>query len=137
MQYCINTHHWLRKHESEAERDPSDPIAVISWFASLNASKIYRALTGLAEDDPNDREWPADHDGSAKVAMLGIERSHTAWLRLIEQQRAAAGEAQPFLADLVWLGAELEEIFPNARAFVRPAFDEVDEVARLLKAQDA
>jgi len=43
-----------------------------------------RALCGLAEDDPAERDWPADHDGSAKVALIGIDRSQTAWLDLVD-----------------------------------------------------
>jgi hypothetical protein len=32
----------------------------------------------------------------------------------------------------VWLGEALERVFPTARAFVRPGFDEPDEVSTLL-----
>jgi len=87
---------------------------------------------GLAEDDPEERDWPADHDGSAKVALVGIERSHAAWLRLVESGLALASEVEPFIADLIWLSDELDRVFPRARAFVRPGFDEPDEVARLI-----
>jgi len=95
--------------------------------------KAMRALHGLAEDDPSDREWPADHDGSAKVALIGIDRSYTAWLDLVEVGVVSPSDATPFLDDLVWLRAALERTFPKARAFVRPAFDEPEEVARLLR----
>jgi hypothetical protein len=97
--------------------------------------KSMRALHGFAEDDPADRDWPADHDGSAKVALLGIDRSHTAWLDLLEVGAISASEVAPFLGDLEWLRAALERTFPKARAFVRPAFDEPDEVARLLRSE--
>jgi hypothetical protein len=105
---------------------------VIGWFHTMIPAKVHRAITGLAEDDPDDREWPPDYDGSAKVALLGIERSHAAWLDLIVRGHVSDGEAAPFIADLVWLGERLDHVFPKARAFVRPAFDEPDEVARLL-----
>jgi hypothetical protein len=83
--------------------------------------------------------WPGDDDsgagsdadGSAKVALIGIERSHAAWLALIERGVVSASEADPFIADLVWLGRELEEVRPRARAFMRPGFDEPDAVAKL------
>jgi hypothetical protein len=64
--------------------------------------------------------------------LLGIDRSHAAWLELVERGVIADAEAAPFVADLVWLGEALEQAFPNARAFVRPAFDEPDAVAMLL-----
>jgi hypothetical protein len=73
---------WLAER-NPAERDnPRDPVAVIAWFATLNSSKIYRALTGLAEFDGN-REFPPDHEGSAKIALIGIDRSHAAWQQLV------------------------------------------------------
>jgi hypothetical protein len=94
-----------------------------------------RALHGLADDEPADRDWPADHDGSAKVALIGIDRSHTAWLDLVEVGLASPADAASFIDDLIWLRAALERTFPNARAFVRPGFDEPDEVARLLRSE--
>jgi hypothetical protein len=105
---------------------------VISWFHLQIAVKIHRAIRGLAEDDPDERDWPADHDGSAKVALLGIERSHAAWLDAVERGVISDSRAAPFVADLVWLGEALERVFPRARAFVRPGFDEPDEVSSLL-----
>jgi hypothetical protein len=74
----------------------------------------------------------SDHDGSAKVALIGIERSHAAWLALIERGIAAHGDVAPLIEDLVWLSDAVERVFPKARAFVRPGLDEPDEVAMLL-----
>jgi hypothetical protein len=129
--YCTRAHAWLREHPDRG-RDPGDTYAVISWFHLQIAVKIHRAIHGLAEDDPDERDWPADHDGSAKVALLGIERSHAAWLDAVERGVTSDSRAAPFVADLVWLGEALERVFPRARAFVRPGFDEPDEVSSLL-----
>jgi len=129
--YCFRVHPWLQSLPYEP-LDPADPRAVIGWFHTMIPAKVHRALSGLGEDCPEDRDWPPDHDGSAKVALLGIERSHAAWLDLIARGAVSDAAAAPFIADLVWLGDALEEVFPGARAFVRPAFDEPDEVARLL-----
>ena len=124
---------WRRTHEAFATAaDPADPRAVVSWFHSLIYVKIRRALRGLAEDDPAERDWPADHDGSAKVALLGVERSQEAWLQIVERRHATWNEAEPFIRQLLWIRDEIERIFPNARAFVRPGFDEPTEVANLL-----
>ncbi len=128
--YCLYVHQWLEDRDSQTRDDPKDPIAVIAWFASLNSSKIFRALTGLAQDD-GARDYPPDHEGSAKVAMLGIERSHAAWLQLVSDGRVPASAAEAPIAELVWLGEQLERVFPKARSFVRPGFDEPEEVARL------
>ena len=130
--YCEKVHAWLRDRQSWETPDPADPRAVIGWFHTLIPSKVVRALKALAWDEPELRDWPPDHDGSAKVALLGIERSHAAWLQIVERGLASTREVDEFIADLVWLGKEIERVFPNARAFVRPAFDEPDEIARLL-----
>jgi hypothetical protein len=126
---------WVRAPEFLAKNDPADPHAVVCWFHTIIPARIHRALHGLAGDRPEDRDWPADYDGSAKVALLGIERSHAAWLDLVKRGVATDADAAPFVADLVWLGASLERIFPNARAFVRPAFDEPLDVSRLLASE--
>jgi hypothetical protein len=132
LAYCDKTHAWLRSRDASSLDDPADPLSVIAWFHTLVPAKIHRALNGLAGDVPEERDWPADHDGSAKVALLGIERSHVAWLQIVEGGAASAAEIETFLADLVWLGEAVERVFPHARAFVRPAFDEPEELARLL-----
>ena len=134
--YLGQVHAWLRARDYFSASDPRDPRAVIGWFHTLIAAKIFRAVTGLREDLPEERDWPADYDGSAKVALLGIERSHAAWLEMVERGLAAGAEVAPFIADLVWLGEQLELVFPKARAFVRPAFDEPAAVAKM-RAADA
>ena len=130
--YSDVVHAWLDAHEKQSACLPSDPASVIGWFQYLIPAKIHRAIHGLAADEPEDRDWPADHDGSAKVALLGIERSHAAWLELAHLGIAASSEVEAVVADLIWLGDELERVFPRARAFVRPGLDEPDEVAKLL-----
>jgi hypothetical protein len=104
---------------------------VLLWFATFNAFKIHRAFTGLAEFD-GDRTFPADHEGSAKVALLGIDRSQAAWQELVADGRVSAAAARPCLEELEWLGAQLEAAIPDARAFARPGLDEAEAVATLL-----
>jgi hypothetical protein len=128
--YCDQVHAWLTARDLYS-RDPDDPRAVIGWFHTLIPSKIHRALTGLARHLDDIDDWPADYDGSAKVAIVGIERSHAAFLRLVESGIASQPEVAPHVVDLLWLREMLERVFPGARTFVRPAFDEPDEVARL------
>ena len=126
---------WLQIRDFSAKNSPADPQAVVLWFHTLISANIDRALHGLADDRPEDRDWPPDYDGSAKVALLGIERSHAAWLQLVKRGVVSDADAAPLIADLVWLGEALERVFPNARAFVRPALDEPDEVSRLLASE--
>jgi hypothetical protein len=123
---------WLREQGCAADRTlrAEDPVAVISWFAPLNSSKIYRALTGLAEFG-GDRELPPDHEGSAKVALLGLERSQAAWRQLVDSGGVTDTLAAYCVAELGWIRDRLDEVIPEARAFVRPGFDEPESVARL------
>jgi hypothetical protein len=134
--YFTRAHGWLRAR-SIAMNDPADPCAVINWFHLQIVVKVHRAIRGRAEDRPEFRDWPPDHDGSAKVALLGIDRSHAAWLVAIERGLVTRAEADPFVADLVWLGDALERVFPNARAFVRPGLDEPGEVSMLIAREGA
>jgi len=131
--YRTNVYRWHQGQALASANDPDDPRAVVLWFHTMIAAKVHRALHGLADDRPEDRDWPPDYDGSAKVALLGIDRSHAAWLDLIEGGVVTGADAASFIADLVWLGEALERVFPKARAFVRPGLDEPGEVARLLE----
>lgn len=131
--YLRRTRAWLKGQQSDASSAAVDPRSVIEWYHMMIHVKAMRALHGLAEDDPGNRDWPADHDGSAKVALIGIDRSQTAWLDLVEVGAISAADVIPFVEDLVWLRAALERTFPHARAFVRPGFDEPGEIARLLR----
>ena len=133
--YCGRVHVWLQGRNGFSINDGGDPRAVVGMFRTLIPGKIFRALTMLERETPEEGDWPADYDGSAKVALLGIERSHVAWLQMADRGLASSAETAPFIADLVWLGEELERVFPHARAFVRPAFDEPHEVARMLEAE--
>jgi hypothetical protein len=121
---------WLKRQPLRPRSSLMDPVSVVSWYAFFIASKITRTIRGLADED-----WPApdraDQDGSAKVALLAIERSHLAWLELTRRGVVPAVDAEPFLLALVWIGGELDRMFPNARAFVRPGFDEPEAAAML------
>ena len=131
--YCVWAHGCtgsLGARQPESRHDAPDPVAVILWFSSLNASTIRRALTGLAEFDGY-RDVPPDHEGAAKMALIGIERSTDAWRQLVGERRLSAAQARPCLQELEWLRDRLEAAIPGARAFVRPGFDEPEAVATL------
>ena len=84
-----------------------------------------RALSARNEDDADDKDLPKDYDGSAKVALIGIDRSIAAWRVM---QLAISGRAQsivPLILQLDSLRTKLEESFPQARDFIRPGFDQV------------
>ena len=127
--YMCSVLDWQRARAGVTARDPSDPVAIVSHYMFFIGAKIYRAITGLASEDEPD--YPADRDGSAKAALLAMERSRDAWQQLLEAGVVSADQGRRWLEDLTWLIAAIERVFPRARAFVRPGFDEADAVAAL------
>ncbi len=89
--------------------------------------KVNRALTSSYEefeDDPEFADYPKDSDGSAKVALLGIDQSIAAWTTIwkyVDSMKPELGEKIRLLRQL---RAAIERVFPNARAFKRPGFDD-------------
>jgi hypothetical protein len=130
--YALMVHKWLAEH-GRGRDDPNAPRAVIAWFSTMIGAKIARALSGIGFAGFDEPDEPTDYDGSAKVALVAIDRSRAAWQRLLDIDPAAG----PAISDLTWLECEVERMFPRARRFVRPAFDEPDEVARLLAERDS
>jgi hypothetical protein len=79
---------------------------------------------GEAQSDANVQ---SDSDGSAKVALIGIERSIGAWARLRELLPKKADSILPIMLHLEHLLRATEQEFPKAQSFVRPGFDEAPD----------
>ncbi len=99
-----------------------DSIDVIRWYQYQIYVKIMRALSGKNEDEFDD--FPKDSDGSAKVALIGIDRSISAWGNLLMNISDDDNSIFKILLHLVALQHAVEAKFPDARYFVRPGFDE-------------
>lgn len=140
--YANSASDWFREFDQtieisdlrvcEAEREPPDQLEdareVIQWYQYQIAVKIMRALSCRSdgwEDDPSMSEFPKDSDGSAKVALVGMDRSIAAWrwMQLFLPDRADS--IVPLILQLERLRQRVEVSFPEARNFVRPGFDEV------------
>jgi len=103
-----------------------DAFEVVQWHQFQVYVKLKRALDGLDEQELLDDDgvpFPRDRDGSAKVALIGMDRSLTAWGVLYEELPEAADRILEFLVHLQRLRERAEATFPKARAFVRPGFD--------------
>lgn len=83
--YAVRTYQWLTACDRGLAERGDSPQDVISWFHSFIAAKINRALTVWADEDAADRSLASDTNGSAKIALIAIERSHAAWLELVER----------------------------------------------------
>lgn len=99
---------------------------IISWYLHFIHVKFMRALMGMMEDDgwQEANGFQRDCDGSAKIAMIGIDKSIEAWTLMLRFIPAAEDEIIELLALLQRSRRMAESEFPKARTFIRPGFDE-------------
>jgi len=129
----------------EDDVDIGDAIEVIRWYQFFAAAKVYRALMGLddkiiegtsaVDDAIKDNELDEDElqfggggndsDGSAKIALIAVDRSSSAWRLMQSSLPEKADSINPMLLELERLRRTTEQVFPRARDFIRPGFDEV------------
>jgi hypothetical protein len=109
-------------HEQDDELN--DYLEVIRWYQFLIAVKLMRGISSRVEEDEYGDEERPDSDGSAKVALIGIDRSISAWKLIGELDSENTDSIRKFLLDLEKLRLHAEREFPNARDFIRPGFDE-------------
>jgi hypothetical protein len=63
-------------------------------------------------------------NGSAKVTLLGIDNSITAFNFLKRHLKTHLTEMAGLTVQLTALRNDIEILFPDARSFIRPGFDE-------------
>jgi hypothetical protein len=105
-----------------------DSVEVIRWYQHQMYVKLRRALHS-AHDEATDNElddYPKDSEGSAKVSLIGMDRSISAWGKIIKYFPDEKEGILGIMAHLDRLRRRTETEFPNARAFVRAGFDEID-----------
>jgi hypothetical protein len=111
-------------HPEEVAADIGDALEVVEWYLFFIDVKLQRAVASRVDQTRDGADGsPSDADGSAKVALVAIDRSIAAWARL---HRHFAGEADAILDLLVRLERlrrAVERDFPAARAFQRPGLD--------------
>jgi hypothetical protein len=131
---------------TEEDFNVSDAIEVIRWYQFFIAAKLFRALIGLDDeveddesianlafddaDDGDDEEELIggagdDSDGSAKIALIAIDRSVSAWRIMQNSLPEKTDSIVPLLIELERMRLIAEQVFPGARDFIRPGFDEV------------
>ena len=104
----------------------ADLAEVIRWYQYFISAKVRRALSGKAKeaDGEWDEDWPSDADGSAKVALIALDRSIGAWNALNPEFPHCQDEILEILVLLDRLRRNMEAEFPAARSFIRPGLDE-------------
>jgi hypothetical protein len=128
---------WLKERETlffetaAAAREGvnlEEAFEVIQWYQYFISAKIIRAVRGKGEDDEEgDDEFPRDSDGSAKIALIAIDRSIAAWAVIRHYVTDGAKGVIDAIAFLDSLRQAVEKTFPNARSFIRPGFDNMDQ----------
>lgn len=115
--------HEVAKKQTETIKDS---LAVIQWYLAFIHVKLMRALMGKMNDDGREESngFQRDFDGSAKIAIIAIQRSIQAWSSLFEIIPDREDEFLKVLSLLEKLRTLAEEEFPKAGVFVRPGFDE-------------
>lgn len=105
--------------------DLKDAVEVIRWYQYQIHVKLVRADEGLLEGTPEMlKDYPRDSDGSAKVALIGLDRSLAAWGAVRDHFPDQEDSVLDLLVELERLRRKTGEIFPGARSFVRPGFDD-------------
>jgi len=113
-------------HDPADEGDKiKEAVEVIRFYQHFIYVKLMRAIQGyLSEEQEEPDEFPRDSDGSAKIALIAIDRSMGAWGELMNRFSEEKNNVLDILVHLERLRKRVEKEFPDARGFVRPGFDE-------------
>ena len=103
-----------------------DSVEVIRWYQHQIFVKLQRAIHGsLDEEFEIEHGFPKDSDGSAKVALIGMDRSISAWGKMTRYFPDQKDSILNVIKHLDRLRRRTEKKFPAARTFKRPGFDEI------------
>jgi len=141
MRYMEFAHKFVRTHENLAKQSAvlnapapwagvsvAEAFDVIAWDHTIIAVKTGRATKRHDVDEgfADEPDFAAmDRDGTAKVALLSIDRSILAWALLMTHLPAHTESALAAMLTLHRLRTAMEREIPKARSFVRAGFDTV------------
>ena len=127
---------WFREKEgfffgtaafTKEEVGTDEAFEVIRWYQYFISAKIARAMRGkMEEEEERYEEFASDADGSAKVALIAIDRSIGAWAVIFRHYHLYAESVFEIISFLGLLRQTVEETFPKARSFIRPGFNDLD-----------
>jgi hypothetical protein len=104
-----------------------EAVEVIRWYQYFISAKIMRAVRGkIEEKEEGCDEFPSDADGSAKIALIAIDRSIAAWAVIQHDMTDDDKKVMDIIAFLDGLRQAVEKTFPGAKSFIRPGFDEIE-----------
>jgi len=101
-----------------------DAVETIKWYHFQIYIKLMRAVSGRQKHHSDFfEEYERDSNGSAKVALIGIDRSINSWRILFDFFTNQEDSLLDILVRLEQLRKLVEQEFPEARSFQRPGFD--------------
>ncbi|PIP54871.1 MAG: hypothetical protein COX07_02970 [Bacteroidetes bacterium CG23_combo_of_CG06-09_8_20_14_all_32_9] len=136
-EYASNSSDWLKNNNDFLNKKTNilisidnkkglkltDAIEIIQWYNIFISAKLYRALSQLNED----RDDPIiiyDNNGSAKIALVAINRSIAAFGYIMQNITELEDDCLKFLLQLSKIKINIEKISPQAKNFIRPGLDE-------------
>ncbi len=104
-----------------------DALEVVRWYQYQIPVKLARAVASREKAGPADDHFCRfDADGSAKVALIAMDRSLASWCVL--RKALPALEPHDSVLDLLLtldrLRGWTQQSFPDARSFIRPGLDD-------------
>lgn len=102
-----------------------DCFDIIQWYLFFIDVKLQRALHGKLEGESweDNNGYARDSDGSAKIAIIAVERSMNAWVKIYELMPSSEDVALASLSLLSKIKRLALQVFPKAMEFKRPGFD--------------
>lgn len=100
----------------------NEVLEIIQWYNLFIPAKISRALSGFNNNETG--EIQNDSNGSAKISLIALDRSIAAWSVLMDELHDYQDKILSILVHLAEIRKQTEQVFPQARNFVRPGFDE-------------
>lgn len=140
-EYGLQVHNWIKENRQFFEQKANDllvineekviqlndALEVINWYSFFISAKIHRAFLDLGMDDffdEDDEEYINDNLGSAKIAIIAIDRSIAAFGYLLNQLTEFEDDILNFLSSLSRVKKRMLIAFPKVMEFKRPGFDD-------------
>ncbi|MBK6267351.1 hypothetical protein JKA74_20075 [Marivirga sp. S37H4] len=116
----------IDKKTTENIQQLKDGLDVIKWYMYFLPAKCQRLAMERLDKDMEEEFPPEErsYNGTAKITLIGIERSVAAWGMLLEKIPEAEDGILSVLVLLQKLQRLIQVEFPDAEKFIRPGFDE-------------
>ena len=134
-EYAMKVSKWFEEHYyidkeqanklKENGRKVGELVDIILWYQYQIEVKLRRSFYSKGMDDEISVK---DMNGSAKVALIGIDRSIGAWGQLLQLFPERDKSILKLLNLLERILSIAETTFPDARSFIRPGFDEIRDL---------